>query len=449
MQKEKKILSIIILLGILISTFYTYFNLQKYDRNQNVNQHLMIRGDLSLIWQESHQFKEDLKNSNEIFGLGKEYTRTFLPSKILSLFYLLLDKEFYENFEKKIVKIGDKFLFLSFQISLFYFALFFFYNQSVKYFKDKRLSLLIVAFLALDFNIIQWHSTFWTESIYFSLQIILLSILMIERKDSKIFFLTGLLLGILFLQKTVAIFLIFFLIIFFLFDEDKKIFFKNFVMILGFLTVIIFLLKDNYKKTGIIYFMPIQTKSAHYEYIAHKIINDKEGTIQSLKNKEEIWKKKNNYDENDFNSFYKYSNYKQQQAIKIMLENKIQTIKIYVRNSLSHFMLNPLQTYFWHEYNDKSKINQEFHLSDTSKKYFIFKVFYSLLFYSVVSLGVIRVFKNKIKIKFHLLVLSMVFYYMFMLGWVGNSRYFMPSVVLLSFFCGHGVVYLKKLLISK
>ena len=132
-----------------------------------------------------------------------------------------------------------------------------------------------------------------------------------------------------------------------------------------------------------------------------------------------------------------------------MLENKIQTIKIYVRNSLSHFMLNPLQTYFWHEYNDKSKINQEFHLSDTSKKYFIFKVFYSLLFYSVVSLGVIRVFKNKIKIKFHLLVLSMVFYYMFMLGWVGNSRYFMPSVVLLSFFCGHGVVYLKKLLISK
>jgi len=217
-SKSNKTLIIILFLGFVFSILYSLFNLKYFDKNQNLNNHLMIRGDISLIWQESHLFKEDLIKNHKIIGAGKEYTRTFLPSKILSIFYLIFDEEFYQNYEKNIISIGGKFKYLFFQIIIFFGSLIFFYKNLVKYYKDKNLSLFTVSFLALDPNIIQWHGTFWTESIFFSLQLILLSLIIKERKSYSIFFIMGVLLGLSFLQKTVAIFLVFIVIIFFIFN---------------------------------------------------------------------------------------------------------------------------------------------------------------------------------------------------------------------------------------
>ena len=100
-SKSNKTLIIILFLGFVFSILYSLFNLKYFDKNQNLNNHLMIRGDISLIWQESHLFKEDLIENHKIIGAGKEYTRTFLPSKILSIFYLIFDEEFYQDYEKK------------------------------------------------------------------------------------------------------------------------------------------------------------------------------------------------------------------------------------------------------------------------------------------------------------------------------------------------------------
>lgn len=442
-SKSNKTLITILLLGFVFSILYSLFNLKYFDKNQNLNSHLMIRGDINLIWQESHQFKEDLVENHKIIGGGKEYTRTFLPSKILSIFYLIFDEEFYQDYEKEIISIGGKFKYLFFQIIVFYGSLIFFYKNLIKYYKDKNLSLFTVSFLALDPNIIQWHGTFWTESIFFSLQLILLSLILKERKSYLIFFIIGILLGISYLQKTVAIFLVFFVFIFLIFDEKKKRILKNLILLSGFIFVLSYLAFDNYKKTGVTYVMPLQTKTAHYIYVAQKIVSKNEGNVERLKIEEERWKKKNDYDEGNFKSNLDYLNFIQDQALKVMLENKTETIKIYIRNSLSYLILNPLQTYYWHKYNDQIYKNQEFHLSEEAKRYFYIKFLYSLLVYSIIALGLFRIYINRFKINFHLLILFFVFYFTFMLGWVGNSRYFMPSLIFLSVFFGNGLAQLK------
>jgi len=220
---------------------------------------------------------------------------------------------------------------------------------------------------------------------------------------------------------------------------------KSLILSSGFVIVLCFLAFDNYKKTGIAYIMPSQTKTAHYNYVAMNIVNKNEGNIERLKIEEERWKRKNNYDQSSFKSKLDYSNFIQDQALTVMLDNKIETIKIYIRNSLSHLILNPLQTYYWHKYNKQIYHNQEFHLSEEAKKYFYVKLLYSLLVYPIIALGLFKVYINKFKINFHLLILFFVLYFIFMLGWVGNSRYFMPSLIFLSVFFGNGLVQLKRI----
>ena len=136
--KPNKALITIIIFGITFSILYSLFNLKYFDKNQEFNKHLMIRGDLNLIWQESYELKKDFVENYKIIGAGKEYTRTFLPSKILSMFYLIFDEKFYQDYEKKVISIGGKLKFLFFQVIVFYSSLFFFYKALVKYYKNEK-----------------------------------------------------------------------------------------------------------------------------------------------------------------------------------------------------------------------------------------------------------------------------------------------------------------------
>lgn len=440
--KNNKAIYVILISGIFLSIIYAIFSLEKFDKNENVNNHLMIRGDTNLIWREAESFKRDIIKNNSIFGNGMEYTRTYLPSKILAFYSIVMNYDLYEDFDNEVIKLDGKLPFLLFQILFYYLSLFFLYKNFLRFYENKILICFIISFLALDPNIIQWHSTFWTESIFFSLQLILMSMIINEKKSCINFLIIGILLGVCFLQKTVAIFIIIFLIIYLIFDEKDKRIIKNLTMLSGFIIVLSFLTFDNFKKTGIAYIMPTQTKFAHYFYIAKRIITENEGNTERLKNEEERWKIENQYNEDSFKSNYEYYNFLQSQATQVMLDNKIQTIKIYARNTLSHFILNPFQTYYWHKYNQLKFQEVEFHLSDEDKNYFFIKIFYSILFHSIILIGIYSVFKNRNKLKFHLLILGLIMYLIIMLGWVGNSRYFMPSIIFLSIFFGHGLNFL-------
>jgi hypothetical protein len=445
--ENKKLVYLVFLLGIIISINYAFFNLNKFDKNEDVNKHLMIRGDLSLIWNEAESFKKDLLKNKTIFGNGDEYTRTFLPSKIVAFYSILTNQDLYDDYENRVIKIKGKRLYLLFQIFFYYLSLLFLYKKLKSFYENKNLSFYIVSYLALDPNIIQWHGTFWTESIFFSLQLLLIGLIIKSNKSNLFCLYLGSFLGLIFLQKTVGILFIFFLVIYIFYTEKKNRKLKFFNIIFGFSIILLILGYDNYKKTGIFYVMPLQTKSAHYVVLVPQIFI-KNNQLEAFSNAEDVekeWKKNNNWSKNNFKIEYKFKKFQQKKALEIMLDNKVLVLQIYLKKIINHSVLNPLQTFYWHKYNTPQYSGKELHLSAESKKYFIYKIFYSILFYIILLFGFLSIAKDKKYFKFHLLLISLVNYLIFMLGWVGNSRYFMPSIIFLSIFFGHGIDYISKL----
>ena len=218
----KRGIFLIIFIGFLISSVTSFLNLKKYDQIDG-QPHSMILGDLKLIWIEAEHLKRDLHSGKNFFRSGIEYDRTYLPSKLIALYSYAVGEKLFENFEsKKIQKGGGKLGFLIFQSLLYYFALFFFYKKILDFYNyDHQKCFFITAFLALEPTIIQWHSSFWTESIFLSLQLITLG-LIIHKTNNKFFsIILGIFVGLMYLQKTIAMFFIF-PVIFYLIISKKK-----------------------------------------------------------------------------------------------------------------------------------------------------------------------------------------------------------------------------------
>ena len=146
----------------------------------------MVRGDVALIWREAESFKKDFRDNKNLFGNGIEYTRTFLPSKIVAIYSSLFNKKLYEDSKNEIIQENGKLIYLSLQIILYYLSLLFLYKKLFLFYEDKNISFFVVSYLALDPNIIQWHGTLWTESIFVSLQVFLIG--MIIKKINQIYF---------------------------------------------------------------------------------------------------------------------------------------------------------------------------------------------------------------------------------------------------------------------
>ena len=442
MNTSKKVFFLLIF-GFIISLYYSYYNLSKFDRSDiDTGQHLMIRGDIINIWREAASFKKDfIEEKKNFFLSGLEYTRTYLPSKIIAIYSKLFNTILFENYEKDIVSNGGKFLYLFFQSLIYYLSVAYFYIQFKKFTKNEKLSACVILFLCLEPTILQWHSSLWTESIYFTLQILLLSLIIKNNQNFKNILLIGIVVSLMYYQKTVTIFLIIPLIFYFLFLKIEKKYFKILILISTYSFFILFLGINNLKKTGIFYILPLQTIDAHYIHLLPQIFekNNSEIHIDEFKyNKEKKWKLLNNYDENNFQDIFEFKKFQQSIAIEEIKNNKLITTKIYINKIFHHILLNPVQTYFWHEYN-KNKYKVEYHLSNDKKNWLYFRIPYTLLVFLIMFLGFIRIIKSSPDLNFYIFLIICVIYYSLMLGWLGNTRYFMPSMIILSIFFGNGI----------
>lgn len=446
---KKKILHnkvlLIILIGILISISFSFYNIKKFNIDTN-NESPMIKGDIMLIWREAESFKNDIKKNKSILSSGIEYTRTYLPSKLLAIYSIIFDKKLFEDFDKLIVSKDGKIHYLIFQILLYYSCLFYFYKKYKEFFNNEKKSFIILIIFAFEPTINQWHSSFWTESIFISLQIFFLGLLMSNSRSNIFYFFIGIILGLLFLQKTIAVFLIVpFLIYIFISNFEKK-FIKSVSTLLGLFIVLFFLAYSNYIKTGIFYILPLQAKQAHYAYMIPTIYeqNKEIEKIYKLKDEEKKWIKDENINLDKFSDKYKFAEYKKQKSLEIMKNNKMTTMYIYFKNTIHHFLLNPVQVYYWHKYNQVEFNSVEFHLTDEKKQWLIPRLVYSSIIYLIILAGFINILVKREKILFYFFILICVLYYSTMLGWVGNTRYFMPSFALLPLFISEGLALLFK-----
>ena len=455
-----RICKIIIIIGFFISVIYSFLIIYNYDENYQTFdkrkiEHKLIKGDAEFYFLEANNFLKRIKEGYNFYNASGEYTSSYIYPKIIALFFSAINEEIRIKSDEALIDNNEyifklknkKTLFLILQSIFFYLSLFYFFSKK-KYKINKDVCVFLISFLAIEPTIIQWHSSFNTESIFFSMLLIFFSLLI--DKNYSVFknLFIGFFIGLMYLQKTVAILLIAPIIIFYVISfKNKKLIIKNLsAILLAKFFVLIFLGYQNYLRSDTFYIIPWQAKFAGYYYAADNI-ESKSKKINSdflrtqKEKKIEYWIKKNNINSNLEKDRRKLAEYQNQYFVNIVKKYPIETIKYSFFKSLQTMIQDPFAIYrlifvdftvkkYWEKKNFNS--------------FLIINIFYSLLIYIISFIGVIYSFKNFEK-SIQLLFLCSAIYFYLMLGWMGVSRYSIPTLICLSPFFANGIVYFKKL----
>ena len=137
--------------------------------------------------------------------------------------------------------------------------------------------------------IFQWHLSFLTESIFLSFLILFISFL-IKSKNIYHYLFIGIFIGVMYAQRTIALFYPSLILIYIFFLNEKLIYklSKFFALLFGLILVITLIGLQNYKRAEIFYFTPTQSKLDIQRYLEIDVIK------KSKKISSHNAKKKNN-----------------------------------------------------------------------------------------------------------------------------------------------------------
>ena len=463
------VISISFILSVLLSMYYLHFY---DDYHLNGISHIMLKEETLAHWFKGAIIVEQIKNGTPIFIAGEEMFTKPLPQRIVAIYSYLLNFEIIENWDSLKVTKGNKLPFLFLQSILYYISVFIFYLQISKIF-SKKITLIIIIFLCFEPTIFQYHSSFWTESFYFSLQLLLFSLILEKNDNKKHYLVIGLLLGLLFMQRSAGIFYVIVVIIYYFFNLNEDKYKKISLLLLSYLTICFMIGVHNYKRAGIFYIMPLEGKYGMYKYFAKDVLaTSKNETINQI-NISEVkkavkWIKKE-LPELNYNKYInintpleigyaiknekvrtKYYSYLNKRAYEILFENPIITIRKVISGFMHFSVLNPFFVFYDYEYfkNYSSSEIGDFAFSETHKKLMPTRIIYSLLIILFSLIGFFICLKRYPKI-FFLILMSIVYYYL-ILGWYGKTRLFVPNLIYVSIFFSLGLEYsLKKLTLLK
>ena len=179
-----KIEIVIIFFSIILSFYFAISDLKKFDKiklnfkNQSYNQ--LLYEDLGYTWQIADEFRKKLDSGKGFIESLPNYKHYFLPSIIVGYYYHLIDKDiFVEQLNNKdVIKVkNSKLPLLIFQILIYYLSVFIFTKELKKKVK-LPIYLPVLIFLTLEPSIIQWHHSFWSESLFLSLMLCIFYLLL-------------------------------------------------------------------------------------------------------------------------------------------------------------------------------------------------------------------------------------------------------------------------------
>ena len=454
---SKLSINIIIILSFLFSISLSFHYLSKYDKLIKIENteeliHPMLKSAIGHHWNEADEIITDIKNKKDFFEYGSEYDE-FLPQRVLALYYYIIDKPIYDenrNFETN----NGKFLYLSLKTLLFYLALIYFAHKIIKILPIKN-CFFIILFLAIEPTIFQYHSSFWNESLFFPLQILLLTYLFSMPTNLFSNFLTGIILGMMFTISVESFYLFIPILFFQIFKFKKKSPLIIFSCLAGFMLILSIITFHNYKRTGNSFFMYDGAKSALYLYIAPKILSMSEGISgvkaeTKMNSKKLQWIKKNkvniSFVDMEFRDLgiidnevdrLKYYNYLQYSALDIIVKNPLSTFKFLFKKNLHTLVLNPFFVKNYHKF-DTVRGKQAYYKSETHTKEIPYRIVYTVVLYIIMLIGIFDSFKNIDRILI-IFIIILTLYPVFILGWMGANRYFVPSLIYLSIFFGNGI----------
>jgi len=454
---SKLSINIIIVLSFLLSVTLSFHYLSKYDKLIKVEGtggliHPMLKSSIGNHWHEADEIITDIKSNKNFFTYGSEYDE-FLPQRILALYYHIIDKPIFDenrNYETN----NGKFLYLTLKTLLFYLALIYFAHKITKILPIIN-CFYIILFLAVEPTIFQFHSSFWNESLFFPFQILLLTYMLSSPTNLFSNFITGIILGIMFTISVESFYLIIPIILFQIFKFKKESFQIIFSCLFGFVLVLSIITFHNYKRTNNIFFMNDGAKSALYLYFAPKILSLSAGIsnskAESIMNTKKLgWIKQNEVDvsfkSNRFRDLgiivnksdrLKYYNYLQYSALDIIVKNPLSTAKFIFTQNLHTLVLNPFFISGYYKFKTV-RGKQSYYKSKTHTKEIPYRIVYTVIVYLIILIGILHSFKNIDKILiFFIIILTL--YPVFILGWMGANRYFVPSLIYLSIFFGNGI----------
>ena len=447
----QKNIYIIIISAFLLSIFTSFLIIKNYDKYEistdEIENHRIIKGDIPDIWIDGQTIKNDLEAGKNYFESGKEIFRSYLPPRLIALYSYIFNYDLFEDWDQRIISSDNsKIFYLIIQSLLYYFSIFIFFKKLIKYF-NPNICFFIILFLSLEPTIFFFHSTFHTESIFFTMQILMLTLLMDDIDKISRSILIGVLLGIMFLQKLVAIYYIIPIFIYYIIKLKYK-------AIIPFLFVLIFYVSiiglngyGNYKRAGIFYFMPPSSKITLHLYFPNIIISKGENISPSeakkiVDTKKIEWINKNNINLKNEKDRIMYYNYLQDFSIQTLIKYPLTSFKYIAWRTLQTGILNPIYVleFFYHENAKKP----EYYLNSNYKKINLpLRIIYSAVLYTIVIIGFFYSARRMSVANNLLLVLSSA-YMLGLLGWANNSRYMVPILIYFSIYFGHGVICISE-----
>ena len=473
--KNNKI-SVLIFVSLALSLILSYYFISIYDDyNLNGITHIMLKEETHAHWYEAAKIIEQIKSGVPFYIAGGEVFTKPLPQRIIVLYSYLTNFEIITDWNTLKINLGGKLPFLFTQSILYFSVLYFFYKQISKKISP-NIVFFIIAFLCLEPTMFQYHSSFWTESFYFSIQLLILT-LMLDDKEKKInFAIIGLLLGILFIQRTAGFFYFLVVIIYYFLTIKNEKYLKVSILFSFYLIIFVSVGLHNYKRMGLFYVIPTETKYGVYKYFSKGILKKVNNVSSREINQQEVkraflWLEENgiNVDyledyrndtekhkpfsislrinnERDRIKFYSYLN---KRAYKILLENPLITFKELLKGAFHFSILNPFFIYYDYEHykNYSSIIIGDFVFTDKHKELVPYRIIYSLLIYTFVFFGIISCYRKDPKLCF--LLIGSILYYYLISGWYGKTRLFVPNINLfINFFWIRGRLFenlLKKI----
>jgi len=254
MIKTYKYTYLVILLGLVLSIFVSKYNLIKFDKyiigispinGEQFLYHPMIKSDSKRYLSHGAEIKNAIENGISFFKSGRESYTKYLPPRIAAAYYYFFDYDLFNNFDEKIINTGIHFPYLIIQCIFYFFSLLLLFFSLKKILSDK-ICFFIIFFLSFEPTIFQYHGTFWSESLFFSIQILLISLILDKNKKFFKFFVIGFFLAILSMQKQMAIlYVVPIVLYFFILIKESRIG-KIMFILLGFFISQSFLGYNNY-----------------------------------------------------------------------------------------------------------------------------------------------------------------------------------------------------------
>ncbi len=432
----KIVFLLLFVISILISnSFINRFEGKEFKTYENTYHSSLINEDTVQYFRSAQKISDDLNDGKSFFSSGDSYNFSFLFPRIIFIFNKLFNSDslLIEDSNSKISFKNYK-IFVYLQIIIYFLSVLFLRSNLFKFF-NKNLVDIISFTLLINPILMQWHLSILTESIFLSFLIVIISFLIISKKNFH-FFTIGLFIGILYTQRTIAFLypIIFIFFIFLLKENYLKKFYKFLSLTLGFSLILILIGLHNFNRADIFYFTPIQSKTDLQTYLEPHILSKsqnltKEEIDKFFKERSQKILDKNNLNLEIEKDKIIYLNQIRNKSLENIFKNKILAIKIISKNYFHSVLLNPVQVYY------ASKYQKWFDYKNSKDHSFWLKlrIIITFIFFSITTLGFYLSFRV-LDLKLNMFFILSCLYFFGVSCWLGNTRYFTPSVLFMSIY---------------